>query len=496
MVGLSIASSVAVAALHARVIHGFLVDRLAAGAPLASGARVAAGATQPLIIVELGARSGRFAYQLIHRLASRCQRSPMAMEIPFVYVLGGHDDEILDRWQAHPRLEPLIARGWLDCAHVDVDVHGIALRHTGIELSAETKADSLVIIANQIFSRAAHDLFYVEDGQLYRCTQSAIADAEAYQLDALANAAVYERDSWNRILAGYAEHSSTTGFSFPTGALAWMERLRLITNHGMLLCADHGYVHEDSLNRLRVPPESGNRPREGGVNFSVLAELVLQTGDAVLAPAQPGAHFTVAAFLHGETAPIETARAYHDAVDEFCGPDEWHTLGPLIERSLAHASAEQLCAYVRLSGWDDRILTRCMPHLLARVQAGEVSGDARLRIRRLVEEVWTHYFPEREPDESGRPGDRVNDTSDDTPDIAFAMGSLLFGLGYYQRALVFFERSLVQCGQSAAVYYNMAMCVAQLGQLERALEYVDTALVQNPNFTAARDMRLRVMGSM
>lgn len=472
------------AAVQARVIYGFSLDR------------PAASADRPLIILDLHPGSGRFGYQLVHRLASRCEQFGAPSEPPFVYVMAG-DEPAVARWQANPWLERAGARGLLDVARIDDDPltwargQPIVLERAGLEISADARAASLVIVANQVFSRGAHDLFHVERGQLYRCTRSADTGADAYQLHPLADTAAYEHPVWNQILASYAERLDQAAFSLSPSALGWIEHLRRVSDHGMLLCADRGYVHEESLDGRPLPPvprtseDPGASPRTSDVNFNALAELAVRTGGTVLIPSQPAVHCTMIAFLSGAhpAPPRETVRAYRDAATELSAPDDWLALEPLIEQLLPRASAEQLCAYVRMSGWDDRVLARCLPHLLARVQAGQVPPEIRTGICHLVEEVWSHHLPEPGPDR-------------DAPDIAFAMGVLLFGLAYYEQAVRFFERSLDTRGPSAAAYYNLAMGAVQLGRRERALEHLEAALALEPDFAGARDLRLRITGGM
>lgn len=504
-------SSGFLAAVHARVIHGFLLDRLAAGA------------NQKLIILELRPRLGRFGYQVIHRLAPRCQwmaapsqasgESTPPVSTPFLYVMAG-DAAAVARWQAHPWLDQLVTRGLLDFAHLDEDEtrspddQPIALEHAGIELSAKSPAESLVVIANHTFSSDEQDLFCIERGRLYRCMPSTPSGSQTFQLHAVAGQAAYEDRAWNQILSGYADRLRETTLSIAPPALRWLQRIREISRHGMLLCSDRGYVHEDSLDRRQLPI-TGSARSSGDLNFNAMGELALRTGGMVLAPAQPCTHSTTVAFLFGEklAPPRETMRAYYDATAELFGPDDWQTIEPLLDAALPHASVEQLCAYVRLSGWDDRALARCMPHLLARTQANEISPSARLSLRHTIDEAWASHLPDRGPAPDGDPPDRDTASSDtgnqpnsgphdEAPDMAFAMGMLLFGLAYYERAKAFFAHSLGLRGENAAAHYNLALCAAQLGQRDSALDSLDAALALEPGFIAARDMRLRVMGGM
>lgn len=463
-------------AAHARVVHGFLLDYMTAMAD------------EPLPIVELDARTGQIGYHLIHRLALLCRRSGVFHESPFIYVMAVRDVATAEHLAVHPWLRPLIERGLLDIAQLDVYDPGsaIALRHSGIEISLERRRATLVLIANRVFGRSARDHYVVEDGQLFRYAEPALAPAEngeaQARLEPLTDIQVYERESWNHLLRLQFEAFDEAAFAVNTAALSWIERMCGLCSHGLLLCTDRTPVDAFDPDPGELSTSFGGRAHADRLDLRTLATFVSDTGGLMLTPSQPSADVAMTAIIYSEGKSVlrETVRAYESAMPMLANWQEWRALKSLIEPSLPRASADQLCAYVGASGWDYRVLSQCVPHLLAHVQADQVSAGERAYIAHAVEQVWSSYFP--------------GNTTDS--DIAFIAGVLLFSLGYYERAATFFERSLAHCGESAATYYNLALCAAQLGRHEHALAYVDTALAQSPDFTAAREIRLRVMGGM
>lgn len=384
----------------------------------------AAGDSGPVMIMEFEARTGEFAYRLVGQLASRFQGAGAALDTgeqrPFIYVLAHRSRDELDRWQNQPRLARLIELGWLDVAEIPMDEPG--------SVSDPVSGSALTL----------------------RHTDLELSpEARAGALVILANQ-----------LFGPEQTD-------PNRARSWLRVLRSLSECGLLLCAES--VRDDA----------------GRADFEQFIEYVAGTGGLVVTPSVPSVAMSplaLAAVIYSDNlaAMGETVRAFEEAMSQRVGPSEWHALEPLLATALARASVLQLCAYVRASGWDQGALSACVPHLLGRIQAGQVSDTERGQLRTVVEAVWGRCLP------VGQAGQ----------DVAFAMGLLMFGLGYYRRAAEFFEDSLVVHGPGAAVYYNLALCAAQLGHGQRAIAYIDTALAHNPGFAAAHALRLRVMGSM
>jgi phosphohistidine swiveling domain-containing protein len=77
-------------------------------------------------IVELGAGSGRFGYRFVKRLSFLLERSSITHK-SFTYVMTDAAASMIDYWQAHPSLRPLVDAGVLDFAHFD------ATRQTDIQ---------------------------------------------------------------------------------------------------------------------------------------------------------------------------------------------------------------------------------------------------------------------------------------------------------------------------------------------------------------------------
>ena len=77
-------------------------------------------------------------------------------------------------------------------------------------------------------------------------------------------------------------------------------------------------------------------------------------------------------------------------------------------------------------------------------------------------------------------------------DLAFQMGTLLLEMDYYPQALEFFEHSIALYEMEPGTGYNMAVCYYNLGQKDRAIEMINLALELNPNFDAAKSIRIKI----
>ena len=477
---------------HARMIHGFLLDHLSTGSD------------EPVVIAELEVDSARFGYQVIQQLARLCRRSGIKSERPFVYVMVA-DEERVRKWTSHPWLTSMISHGFLDFAQPDEGSAEtiISLWRSGGKLVIEQSEAPVVVIARYLFSRTRRDVFSVASGVLYRLVPE-VGQARVRPWEPVTDGSVYDRPGWNQLLAELVQRWSgpvgaahtRSSFSVSPAALDWLERLSRMTRHGMLLCTDRGGSCITSVGDMS---DSGALDADGEgdttpvLDFYIMTEYALRIGGAVLTPDRPNSANTTVAFLYGDTQiPVgQTVRAYRSGDPELGSPGEFYELEPLIVESLPSARISQLCAYIRQSGWDDRAFVRCFPYLLARLQAEKTSCEEKLDIMSMSAQVWRRYFAE-----FASPGANEHTEMDDEPDVASALGMILFALNCFDEAMTLFEHSVEVHGARAATFYNRALCAAQLGQFERALAELDRVLEIDADFSAAHGIRMRIIGRM
>src|SRR3954466_5188467 len=138
---------------YGRVIRGYLRDW---------GAEI--DRSQPVYVVELGAGSGRLAFNLVPWLAEAAgDPTPVAVR----YVMTDFAGSNLAAWRAHPQLAAWLDDGRLDIARFDAESDcAIALERTGETLAPGRVANPVIAIANYVFDGLPLDAFSVEDGRL------------------------------------------------------------------------------------------------------------------------------------------------------------------------------------------------------------------------------------------------------------------------------------------------------------------------------------------
>ena len=414
------------AAAYARIIHGFILDC----------ARV--DGQRPITILQLHAASGRFAYQLMTRLAGRLSPATgLAAACGFRYVMSSARPDDLERWRAHPWLAPLMAAEVVEFLRLDEPRSQDGVWPEAARFIARDDAAPLVVIANQGHGERTGT------GAPSIHARSSAADADGSEVD--------------------PAPASTSP--------AWLGHMRALAEDCLFLTAE-------------PEPGAGAGESRAGRAHQALSAYTRQHGGVVLLGPQPTAHLSVAGFLFRATqiSSEHTVQAFADAFDGF-GPGDWLVLQPGLAAGLT--STEQLLAYIRLSEWDHRALSRCLPQLLDRVSDGQISPTERAAILHAIRMVWRSFFPETD-------GSRAD--ADGEPDMAFAIGVLLFGLELCHEAIEFFEHSIRACGPSAAVRYNQALCALQLDERALALDFLSQALAHAPDFLAARDLYRRLTG--
>jgi tetratricopeptide (TPR) repeat protein len=160
-------------------------------------------------------------------------------------------------------------------------------------------------------------------------------------------------------------------------------------------------------------------------------------------------------------------QAYEDAVLNW-SPDDLFVLKKGVETHYATMTLDQLLAFLQLSRWDAHVFAACMPYLVAQIEtAGPAECDA---LRAGAHQAWATYLPIGE-----------------TVDVAFAVGSVLYGLGWPAEALALFEQSLQFAGEDPSTTYNIAMCHSELGDRPSAREWLTRTARLDPAFELLRE---------
>jgi tetratricopeptide (TPR) repeat protein len=169
---------------------------------------------------------------------------------------------------------------------------------------------------------------------------------------------------------------------------------------------------------------------------------------------------------------VETRLAFEEWVERQ-GPDDFFDVKKSVELAYEEMSLEQLLAWIRFAGWDANILLGCYPQLMELL--GPAPQSLLEEVRRTAMRVWEGHFPIRE-----------------TRDLAFHLGVLLCEAGFYLDALALFHESMALYGSNASTFYNLGLCLFHLEDRQGALEALDQALADDPDFEAAAALRAEI----
>lgn len=371
----------------AEVVVGFAADRARVGGP---GRRF-------LTIVELGAGAGRLGYNLVRALRGALDAAAAGWTP--VYVLTDVAEATVAWWRAHPWLQPLFAAGLLDVARFDATADDeLVLQVSGRRLAVDAPADELVVIANYVFDSLPHDVFEHTDGVRHEWQLSASAARfdPARGFDAIAPRwrrvpAVDGRypSAWQAVLDGYRELDGVV--TMPVGALTALGRLQAMSRGPVLvLSADKGGVHHGDVVDDRLPAFACHGSFSLPVNYHALAAWAAAGGGVLLHPEHRRRTLEVCALHLGEAAGPATVAAFDRAIAQR-GPDDFYALKRVL---VAHADAltlAELLSYLRLSGYDAKLLLDCAPALSRAVADADVGERADLAL--AIERVWDGYLP-------------------------------------------------------------------------------------------------------
>jgi tetratricopeptide (TPR) repeat protein len=444
---------------------------------------------EPVHIVELGAGSGRFGYQLLKLLRGTGDgvRRPAIR-----YVMTDLSEERAEDLRRLPALRPLADEGLLDFACFDAEHPGpLRLLESGQTLGPGSLRNPLLVVANYFFDGIPQDVFRITDGQAQpgRVTLTApdaAPDADAAALLAQlrieyafgpADGPAYEEIFLEEILAEYRESLDATCLAFPCTALRCLDALAQVSGRGLLLLtADKGYAHAEALLDRGVPEVAIHGSISMSVNYHALGRYFRRQGGTVLHTRRRRSNLRICAMALG-SPPGDlpaTAKAFDETV-ELQGPDDFFLIKKGLENAVDALSVDEILAFLRFSGWDAMLFWRLSARLMA--LAPEIEESLRPEIAMAARQIWNLYLPIGEE-----------------RDLAFQLALLLAAIDYFPEALEFFAYSLHAYGPDARTFYNIAVCHSRLRQVRPALEAVQTALEMEPDYPDARALRIRLHG--
>lgn len=447
---------------------------------------------QPLYIIELGAGSGRFAYQFLVQFfaAFDLVRGPGDK---VVYVMTDFAASNVKQWQqdVHAKLKPYTDQGCLDFSIFDAEADtSLHLQRQNIALVPGSLELPPVVIANYVFSALRQDLFFLDKDRIYE-GWVALEDAPAgssentgpaddhpfaslrltYQKHRVEKLA-YADPAWCGLIEQYGHNSPPFALLFPGQALATLNQLRSL--HGgsmMLLCADRGFHELRSSFDHQSPLVERHGSLSLPVNYHAMAALIrAQGGQCWPGPQDDKLAILASCWPDGKDASSEvivpwpeTALAAQQALQHY-GPLDFYQVKSALESDAEYLSAADMLAYLRLSRWDVKVFYLFLPHLQGAL--GGLELTVQTAWLEALSQVWTFHLPIGEED-----------------DLAFDLATLAAAMNRWRAAIKLFQQSLADAAQqlnSCGANFNLAIACWQIAAHDEAEQYMSAASALAP----------------
>ncbi len=402
----------------------------------------------PIQILELGGGVGRLAFNLMRALEER--------GAAFHYRFTDASEGNIAAAAAHPQLRAFIDRGVLSLQRLD------ALAPARLEMGP----GPVVVIANYLFDTLPHDAWRASRGT---------AAAQHVEVWAQAADAALDDIEWRFVegaspvpsgVKGYAAGLGDGRFLWPTGALACVDRLAAVLRRPHIwLVADKGPA---AVAQVRGQ-DTASLARHGCVSASVNFDAVRAWAGwrAFFAPAVPEMRFGAYALVQGVAR--RALPGLSQAWAESAALNLPLQAEALLERlGAAEVSLPQLLQALAFTRFDPDALLRVSALLRERLSAQSTAAEVAALVAAL-DETWNHRFELPE-----------------AHDLAFEIATVLHRAGQLSIAAAYYRRSLEMRGAHATTYFNLALCLLDLGKRAEGRAALEGTLAADGSHTRAR----------
>lgn len=462
-----------IAAAYAEMIFGFLQDRANKE-----------NSSEPILIVELGAGAGRFAFHVLHEL---CQLIDYAgITLPsFRYIMTDLAMNNVLAWKDHPALQAFIAKGILDFARFDA-VHDTVLNLlvSDTTISTGDLKQPIVIVANYFFDSIPQELLYVSEGKIYEADvfieypkrKDSLKPSELLDQISLhykhRRAPEYEQETYpyRDVIAIYQEQLEDSHILFPVAGLTCLERLNQLSQEGFLLITADKGDHLLENWKFAEPPElilHGSFSLTA--NYHAIQQVMEQNGALALFPPHHYKNINIGCIIHMDTPMdyFQTRLAYRRFIERF-GPDEFFSLKEWVDLNLDSMELQQILSFWRLGGYDAEFFIQSTKQVSSLLL--DANDEEKQDIFRGIQLMWSSYY-----------------VMEQRYDIALDAGLLLFEMEMYGDSKRFLEISINEDQENivSTVYYCLAICCFELELEEDALNYTRMLLKHEPDHEEA-----------
>ena len=393
---------------------------------------------QKVRILELGAGSGKLAYNLLRSLDQLCADAPFPIP-EFSYILTDLPRSNIEFWKTHPRFAPYLDQGRLDIAILDaLDPNDIFLENSQQYLKPLLEEGPLIVVANYFFDSIPQALFRIRGNRLEAChttLHSTNHPDSSFPAEVLAglsidynyhehNGPVYNDKEVDNLLQSYAGKFKNSHLLFPHIGLHLLQTLLEHAPHGLvMLSSDKGEHRIEDLQGRGAPRVQKHGSFSLQVNYHAIREMCRKRGGIPLSSNQM--HFDIVMhcmLFHPQSSELkEVQHTFRHTTNSF-SPDNFFGVKKSLEKAIPEMKFREITAALQLSRNDPRLFIQLLPRLFQ--LAPKLTKREALTILQVSIRVWENYFPLGEP-----------------MDLANSIGELLKKIGFKQEGDHFLQIS-------------------------------------------------------
>ncbi|RUL79937.1 SAM-dependent methyltransferase [Dyella choica] len=457
-----------IAAGYVDLIQAFLDDWI-----------VAHGAIDGTVhVVELGSGHGVFTGHMLQALAE-AEEDFNAIGVRVHYIASDLAQSNVAGWQQNPVLSAALDAGWASFARFDCLADADPSMLFGAQdWPSGAGAAPCIFIANYLFDTLPQDIFLLREDETLRATvrfgqagNSDTLDPERFELSFDFRPYV-DSDlppAVSRRVADYRQAGLRGHVVVPTGALACVERLRMLSDDRMLLvCSDKALSTEHALRERSLIEVGSFVSASMLVNMHAIGRHVEEQGGVSLLQSTQQSTLATAAWLIGLSRPQSrrSARTFARQLDAASPGDVYGLVNAMLPHRF-NMDVAALLSLLKLTDWDAAVFEGMYDALLSRL--GEampaVSADLLAALPRIAS------------NRNRLPG---------APDTLFRIAHLCQHLQRWDEAATLYQHSMAERGESAEAHYNLALCHLGAGDAAKARDAFERAAALNPDMLMAQ----------
>ncbi len=415
--------------------------------------------TEIVYILELGSGHGRLAYHILKHIENLAEDLNIKLP-PYCYVVSDIVEDSLSFYLEHPQYKKYFEQGVLDLCYFDATKSSeLKLRYSNKTITEKSLNQPILAIANYFFDSIPTDLFYIKDHTISSCSVSLHSDENPKNIEQAnlidhveltfhnqkIQAPFHKNEMSHQILKSYKDQLSDSYVFFPQGGFQCIDAIKNLSKQGtMIISMDKGFQSMTELQNKKVPEIITHGSFSIWVNYHAFGEYCQKSGGSFLFPDYSTFYSQVVClmFLSDVESYKETVASYQNHVNSF-GPDDFNGIKRLAYNNISKLNLKELIALIRLSYYDSTLFIKFLPRIKQSLKY--ITVPERTRLGETMDQVWEMYF-----------------TINNEFDLAYEIAGISYDLGYYRKALVYFQHSTNEFGEKADVFYNQALCHYQL----------------------------------